>query len=155
MRFYAIDPGYTQSAWILMDDRWPLRFGIDTNENVIELVRAREAALVVEMIASYGMPVGREVFETCLWIGRFIEAAAGRHTKIYRKEVKMTLCQSMRAKDANIRQALIDRYGPGKERAIGVKARPGPLYGFKADLWAALGVGVTYLEQETQRETAQ
>ena len=155
MRFYAIDPGYTQSAWILMDDRWPLRFGIDTNENVIELVRQREAPLVVEMIASYGMPVGREVFETCLWIGRFIEAAKGVHTKIYRKDVKMTLCNSTRAKDANVRQALIDRYGPGKERAVGVKARPGPLYGFKADLWAALGVGVTYLEQETQRETAQ
>src|SRR5699024_5972970 len=103
--------------------------------------------LVVEMIASDGMPVGREVFETCLWIGRFIQAAGGAEL-VYRRDVKLHLCGSARAKDANIRQALIDRFGPGREKAIGIKAQPGPLYGFKRDMWAALAVAVTYADAQ-------
>lgn len=74
------------------------------------------------MIASYGMPVGKEVFETCLWIGRFTELAILQGIDveyIYRKEEKMNLCQSMKAKDSNIRQALIDRFG-----VVGTKKSP-------------------------------
>jgi hypothetical protein len=41
----------------------------------------------------------------------------------------------MRAKDANIRQALIDKLG-----AVGTKKAPGPLYGISGHLWAALAV---------------
>jgi len=74
------------------------------------------------MIASYGMAVGKEVFETCVWIGRFIEIARLRNIEveyIYRKEEKMNLCNSMKAKDSNIRQALIDRFGE-----VGTKKNP-------------------------------
>jgi len=103
--------------------------------------------LAIEMVASYGMPVGASVFETCVWIGRFIQswAAPGAgltHEFIYRREVKLYLCNNARAKDANVRQALIDIYG-GKEKAIGKKATPGPLYGMAGDCWSALGVAVT------------
>ncbi|MBV8782506.1 MAG: hypothetical protein JO353_14005, partial [Phycisphaerae bacterium] len=52
-----------------------------------------------------------------------------------------------RAKDGNIRQALIDRFGPTKERAIGKKKSPGPLYGMSGDCWSALAVAVTYADQ--------
>ena len=48
----------------------------------------------------------------------------------------------MRAKDSNIRQALLDLYGGDKRKAIGIKAEPGPLYGIKSHMWAALGVAV-------------
>ncbi len=100
----------------------------------------------IEMIASYGMAVGREVFETCVWIGRFqeaIEQHGGLVRLIYRRDVKLYHCQSARANDANIRAALIDRYGPGRERAIGIKRSPGPLFGIKADVWSALAVALT------------
>jgi hypothetical protein len=96
--------------------------------------------LAIEMIASYGMAVGAEVFETCVWIGRLVAAWAGPHTFVHRREVKLHLCGDSRAKDANIRQALIDRYGPGKERAIGKVKAPGPLYGVTADQWSAVAV---------------
>ena len=78
--------------------------------------------LVIEMIASYGMTVGQTVFETCVWIGRFVEIASFNNIKfeyIYRKDEKMNLCYSMKAKDSNIRQALIDRFGP-----VGTKKNP-------------------------------
>ena len=75
--------------------------------------------IVIEMIASYGMPVRKEVFETCVWIGKFAEASGMRESYIYRKEEKINLCNSMKAKDSNIRQALIDRFG-----VVGTKKNP-------------------------------
>lgn len=96
------------------------------------------------MIASYGMPVGKEVFDTCVWIGRFIENSTG-YSYVYRKDEKMNLCHSMKAKDSNIRQALIDRFG-----VVGTKKNPGWFYGFKADVWQAYAVGVTYLDMEKE-----
>lgn len=93
------------------------------------------------MIASYGMPVGKEVFETCVWIGKFAQASNLKEKYIYRKDEKMNLCHSMKAKDSNIRQALIDRFGP-----VGTKKNPGWFYGFKADIWSAYAVGITYLD---------
>lgn len=113
-------------------------------------------ALAIEMIASYGMPVGKEVFETCVWIGRFIQSW-GDSTPVklvYRKDVKMRLCGSMKAKDANIRQALIDLFpatGGGKTPQIGTKSKPGPLYGVSTHIWPALAVAVTVAaKQETK-----
>ena len=78
--------------------------------------------LVIEMIASYGMPVGKEVFETCVWIGRFEELGRLQNIDVeyvYRKDEKMNICHSMKAKDSNIRQALIDRFGE-----VGTKRNP-------------------------------
>lgn len=104
--------------------------------------------LAIEMIASYGMPVGREVFETCLWIGRFVQAWHSPEDVelIYRKDVKMHLCGTPRAKDQNVRQALIDLFpatGGGKTPQIGTVKQPGPLYGVSTHAWPALGVAIT------------
>jgi hypothetical protein len=91
------------------------------------------------------MPVGREVFETCVWIGRFVQAWGAKHAMVYRSEVKSHLCHSAKAKDSNVRTALIDRWG-GKVKAIGNKRAPGPLYGIAGDEWSALAVAVTYAD---------
>ncbi len=148
MSLLAIDPGPEQSAWVTFKDGKPASFAIEPNRAVLEQIAYTDAAtLAIESIASYGMAVGAEVFETCVWVGRFIqqwcvlddESAVRR---VYRRDVKLHLCGSARAKDANVRQALIDRYGPGKAKAIGLKASPGPLYGMKSHLWAALAVAV-------------
>lgn len=144
-QFIAIDPGPNVSAWLVWQKDRPARFGIENNETVLRRIDEFEMPLAIEMVASYGMPVGKDVFETVVWIGRFIQRCKFDHRQIYRKDVKMHLCQSMRAKDGNIRQALLDRFPPsggGKTPQVGTKAQPGPLYGIKSHLWAALAVAV-------------
>lgn len=150
----AVDPGTTQSALVWMGEaegggeavHGAIMPNAEVRDRLSDFCRPGDV-LAIEMVASYGMPVGRDVFETCVWIGRFIEAWDGPFEKIYRKDVKMCLCGHPRAKDANIRQALIDLYGGSRRAAVGVKKAPGPLYGFKRDMWAALGVAVTYRER--------
>lgn len=147
----AIDPGNEQSAYVRYDtvSRKLASFAVLSNEVMIRMLRldAAEAGhLAIEMIASYGMAVGREVFETCVWIGRFIEATKTGYTLVYRRQIKMHLCGNNTAKDSNIRQALIDRFGPGRDKAIGKKKTPGPLYGVANDAWSALAVAVTWAD---------
>lgn len=150
MKILALDPGTTKTGWCLLDSGRPIAFGIEENSEVLSLIRAAWDAdhLAVEMIASYGMAVGREVFETCVWIGRFVENWRDPDAvkMVYRKDVKMFLCGTTKAKDANIRQAIIDSYpatGGGAIPQIGTKSQPGLLYGVSSHVWPALGVALT------------
>lgn len=153
----AIDPGPTRSAWLVLGPEGVRSFAHVENEHILAFLRAglssEVGTVVIEKVESFGMAVGAEVFETVYWSGRFAEAAHPLPVhRIGRKAVKLHLCQSMRAKDANIRQALIDRYGPD---AIGKKANPGPLYGISGDVWSALAVAVTYIDNKEEfRDTA-
>ena len=146
---YAIDPGNIESAWVTLRDGIPVDHGKVVNDELLNTVRTAFVPgnlLAIEMIASYGMPVGREVFDTCLWIGRFQEAFIARGGEVdlvYRKDVKLFHCGSLRASDANIRAALLDRFGPGRVRAVGTKGSPGPLYGIVSDQWSALAIATT------------
>jgi len=142
----AIDPGTTSSAYILYEHEMIFGKGKVENEAMLDIIRDTIFdTLVVEAIASFGMSVGAEVFTTCIWVGRFIQVCADKgragspYALMYRGEIKMHLCHSMRAKDSNIRQALIDRLGkPGS------KKNPGPTYGISGDEWSALAVAVTF-----------
>lgn len=149
---FAIDPGNEFSAFVVYhtDSHTLGDFGKVENQTLRELLKESKQwdyDYCIEMIASYGMPVGASVFETCLWIGRFTEIIKPQDpTLVYRKDVKMHLCKSLKAKDGNIRQAIIDRFpasGGGKNPEIGIKSRPGPLFGVSNDVWAALGVALT------------
>lgn len=148
MNVLAIDPGPERSAWIVWAAGRVTRFGIDPNDIVLEMLRYGPDdfdVAAIEKVESYGMPVGAEVFETVHWSGRFEEALRPTPViRLPRMAVKMALCHDSRAKDPNIRQALLDRFG-GKT-AVGTKRAPGPLYGIHGDLWAALAVAVTYCD---------
>jgi len=155
MKLLAIDPGNIQSAYVLMDEDYrPLEFGKVDNDAIFQQIAYHklrtEATVAIEMIASYGMPVGREVFDTCVWIGRFTQFADANGltvSQVFRADVKLNLCGSSRAKDGNVRQALIDRFAHhDMKNGKGVKANPDWFYGFKADVWAAYAVGTTYLD---------
>lgn len=159
----AIDPGNIESGYVVLnDDLSIIKKGKIPNEELLVELHVYlndyrlsydkelkdELHIAIEMIASYGMAVGQSVFETCLWIGRFIEMADGYRNKptlIYRKDEKMNLCGSMKAKDSNISQALIDRFAPNtRNKGKGTKADKGWFYGFKSDIWAAYAIAVTY-----------
>lgn len=154
---FAIDPGNEKSAYALLDESLkPVEFGILDNDEMIEkvyslpldtkhsILEQSNCDFVIEMVASYGMAVGKEVFETVYWIGRFYEAGVWfrSRNRIYRMEEKINLCHDSRAKDSNVRQALIDRFG-----AVGTKKSPGWFYGVSKDVWAAIAVGVTYADK--------
>jgi hypothetical protein len=69
--------------------------------------------------------------------------------------VKLHLCNSSRAKDANVRQSLLDRYGSTRQLGIGTKGRPGPLYGVTGHAWAgALAAGVAFVELRAAQSIA-
>jgi hypothetical protein len=142
----ALDPGPTQTGWAAFEDGQVLASGVHENPEVLRMLEswhASGAQLAVEMIASYGMAVGREVFETCVWIGRFMQAWPDPTSvrRILRQTVKLHLCQSVRAKDTNVWQALVDKLGPP-----GTKREPGPLFGVRSHARAALAVAVTASE---------
>ena len=156
-KILAIDPGTYKSAFVLYSNGEIEESGIYQNDDMLAIIyKFSYDHFAVEMIASYGMPVGKSVFETCVWIGRFIQrfketprVSRPKFHYVYRKAVKMHLCGSTRAKDSNIRQAIIDRYpatGGGKTPQIGIKNKKGPLYGISKDVWAALAVAITFDE---------
>lgn len=142
----AIDPGPVQSAVVLYERGVVREHRTATNAVVRGVLGLWGAVpgdvLVIEQIASYGMAVGEEVFETCVWSGRFIEVwdhPDRKWARIKRHEIKMHLCGSTRAKDANVRQALIDRFGGPHATKKG-----GALYKVKGDEWQALAVAITW-----------
>ena len=140
----AIDPGPERSAYVFWSDGRVVDSGWIDNFDVrvrVSYYAREQQRIAIEMIASYGMAVGASVFNTCVEIGRMVEVAKAHGVDaelIFRKDVKLHVCGSPRAKDANIRQALMDTYGP-----VGTKKEPGPLYGVKSHVWAALAVAVT------------
>ena len=148
MRILAIDPGHSQSAVVGWDGKEI--FGKETllNEQVIPLLLGSSAydMLAIEMVTCYGKKVGKDIFETVFWIGRFVQAWSNKYKRIYRKTVAAHLCNSVQANDAKIRAALITRFGmPGTE------AIPGLTYGLKTDQWSAFGVAVTCWDKQNER----
>lgn len=158
MRAFAIDPGTRQSAYCIIDadTLQPLRFGILPNAQLMEELGqihfCKGDTACIEMLQSYGNLIGRDVLETAVWIGRFFEGLKRQlgddPQLVYRMEEKMHICHDSRAKDSNIRRALIDRFCDHDFRTgRGTLADPDWFYGFKADIWAAYAVGLTYIEK--------
>lgn len=147
---FGIDPGTTESGWVHYDDdsETVMDAGVDPNDTVLREINLWDPGygpIAIENIeSSRGMPVGADTFTTVRWVGRFQQAARFPETVILipRLAVKVNICGSAKAKDSNIRQALIDRLG-----APGVKADKGPTYGVKSHAWAALAVAVTARDQ--------
>ncbi len=150
-RILAIDPGNALSAFTIIDadNRKPVAFAKTMNEALLESIEQGAFSydvVYIEMVASYGMAVGREVFDTCVWIGRFMQSALVRGVDVHlvtRLHVKLHHCHDSKAKDANITRALVDRFAYGQPNyGKGTKLEPGWFYGFSADVWQAYALAV-------------
>lgn len=164
MRIFSIDPGNVETGWarvtIAGDDIIVVEEKAKSpNDDIYSaLYRAKLSGIdtvVIERVASFGMAVGKTIFDTCIWIGRFTQMAInlGMNVEyVYRQEEKMAICHDMRAKDANIRQALIDRFALHDfKRGTGTKDNKDVFYQVSKDVWSAIAVAVTYYEREKER----
>jgi hypothetical protein len=139
---FAIDPGTTQSGWVLLQGGKVLDSGVDDNHDLLRWVKSGQRAdvLAIEtMQATYGT-VGRDTIKTMMWAGRFQQAWANPEAVklISRQAVKAAVCNgNTKASDAGVRQALLEIVGPS-----GRKKKPGPTYGVVSHAWAALAVAV-------------
>ena len=188
----AIDPGNKVSAWVVFRPwRHPdgksspfkiISFGRLENTNLRMYLRRIpkdkrvKSRLITEMLRARGMPTSNEEFETCVQIGRVIQAwLPGTWSYAFRGDIKLCLCGDSRAKDPNVRQALIELWG-GEKRALGGKKcskckgkgwfgagrpvctgchgegweiKPGPLNNIASDEWAALAVAYWWVAEGT------
>lgn len=135
----AIDPGTRNSAFVRWNGRRVLAHNIVPNLRLRDM-STEGAEVVIEMVEGRGRVAGQETFDTCVWIGRFMERFDTRNL-VYRRIVKLHMCGNVRAKDSQIRQAILDRFPKGTARA------PGPTYGVSRDCWQALAVAITWWDQ--------
>ena len=147
MKILAIDPGTLFSGFVVFDGEEILDFGKVDNFAMLEYIATKNYdECVIERVASYGMPVGETTFDTVFWSGRFFQVAYQSDkitSRVFRKDVKLHICGSVRAKDSNIIQALKDRFEPDLESG---KKPKGILKGITKDVWQAMALAITFLD---------
>jgi len=149
MRITAIDPGTTESAYVVWNGSKILDMGIKFNMRLLMELYNGTGDLVVEQVRCYGMVMGESTIDTVFWSGRFCEGWPGDWSLMPRMDVKMHICHTSRAKDSNISQALKDRFEPD------LKPRQRPktiLKGLHDDLWQAMALAVTWWDINRKKE---
>lgn len=156
MEILAIDPGTTQSAYVyceVSDGRvnYVIDIGLVDNDKIIDVIKEEAFdGVVIEKIQSFGVIAGASLFDTCVWIGRFTQAAIEKSkyifvNYIFRSQEKKTICNTMKCNDSSIRSALIDIYASGVPNGgKGTKKERGFFYGFHDDIWQAFAVAHTF-----------
>ncbi|MCK9578556.1 hypothetical protein M0R01_03675 [bacterium] len=161
MKILAIDPGSEKSAFIAWDTEkheiikgeyvWfedTKILGIENNEYIIDCMLCEETNIVwgmdliaIEMISSYGFSVGKSVFQTIKWIGRFEEYIKHVVNIAIKKNVPVQFYTRPTIKgalgcrnDAEVRQAIRMEYG---------EARKGEkLERVRKDIWQAVALAI-------------
>jgi hypothetical protein len=153
----GIDPGNELTAYCLCESGTmkPIKFDKISNQSLIdELLPSLEnetiAVIAIEHMQGYGMGVGREVFETCYYIGRLLERIERTMPNvtiqpIYRTEEKVAICGHLKgSNDMLVRHNLIDKFAQHDfKTGKGVKKNPDFFYGFKSDCWSAFAIAYT------------
>ena len=161
-KILGIDPGTEKSGYVIWDGEKVYEKDWVSNLRLVSMIHNGIAVdrIVIEMVEARGMPIGKETLDTVVWIGRYYEAALGQYfavALVYRRDIKIHLCGSAKAKPANISRVLKDRFGepytlaevpqtgkrgqPIKSKLVRV---PGVLDGMTDHTWAALAAAVYF-----------
>ena len=148
----SIDPSNVHSAFVVVDENFVVSAkGIVENTELCDYLKSldKDVEVVIEGMQYMARRVGKDVFDTVLWIGIFYNICTERGimpTQITRNSVRGYICKDMGVNDGDIRFALIERFGK-----TGTKKNPNPNYDesngkMSADMWSALAIAVTYVE---------
>lgn len=152
MSIIGIDPGPERSAVVSIDNTGIVSTDFE-NAELARILSDTKETVAIEDFVPYGHSIGHESLATIRWIGVFGWVTRTCDvTLIPRPDIKAHLCGTRTAKDADVRDALIHRYGPGREKAIGTKKAPGPLYGITSHGWSALAVAVVAMDRLSERK---
>lgn len=153
----GIDPGCVYSAFCFVDEQYtPVQFGKILNTNFKDQVRTNvfnSSCAGIENIIPFGGKVGKEITDTCRWIGRFQEWLTGycfeeKYVELVaRKTIVTHLTGKSQGGDKQVRAALIDRFGN-----VGTKKAPCFFYGFSNDVWSAFAVATYILDKRKEDE---
>ena len=137
--YLGIDPGPTESAYCLLRDNVPLAFSKVPNQALREYLanNVQYDVVCIEHFQSFGMALGKSSIDTMYVIGELrhqLSSAGKSWHPVLRGQIKMHHCKSMRAKDSNIRQAMLDRFGEDSIKKGGV------LYKCSKDCWSSLAI---------------
>lgn len=151
---FAIDAGNKDSGYAILESKSSLlridgspTFGKISNEVLLDVIRrwAGEVDFAIEFPYPKNSTVPYEVFEMAAWVGRMEQViidSGEKSARIFRHREKSVMCRSGSATDAQIRAAVIDLMG-GK----GTPSSPGPTFGVTADVWQAIAVGITFIQE--------
>lgn len=152
----GIDPGNISSAYCVLDrdTQKPIAHEKLNNEELERKLKEGEIDFdeaVVEVVSSYGLVAGRDLFQTCMEIGRLsviIENLGFKAYGCYRRDVKLHLTGKAASKDVNVRAALIEMYAKHDfKNGKGTKNNPDWFYKFRADEWAAAALAVCFIQR--------
>lgn len=179
MKIMAIDPGTAESAYVILDDQYQIfsadKVGNDVVLSIIADAPGLDAVIIEDIEPRYsstdrsaaGAVMGQSTIETIKAFGRFSWQASLRGLmvgSIFRRDERSCLIPTKRNglpplpetapkhADGQIRVSLVRRFARhDKERGRGTKANPDTFYGFHGDMWQAMAVGVTWLDQAKWR----
>lgn len=163
LKILAIDPGQKQSAWVLMEDLSIHSCNIESNEAIrqaLDYDEWQQDIVALEYVVAYGRS-GKEVSDTAFEAGRLIQTAKSAFHPYTRSKVRGHLCGG-RGSDSKVIEKLIERFTPdvyakfvNKEltrNKMIMAAREKYFKEFRADIWQAYALGVTYYDLSVKGE---
>lgn len=182
MKLLAIDPGTTQSAYVMLDEKYRILSAdkVD-NETMIAIIADApgvDVVVIEDMEPRYtsgdrsaaGAVMGASTIQTIKWMGQFGRQAAMRGLGvdwIFRRDERSALIPTKKNglpplppgtpahADGQIRASLIQRFARyDTATGKGTKKEPDVFYGFAGDMWQAMAVGVTWLDKRRNAKEA-
>ncbi len=182
MKLLAIDPGTTQSAYVLLNADYQI-LSADKVDNALMVALIAEMPEITDIViedmeprytsgdrSAAGAVMGTSTIQTLKWMGVFTWQAALRGLAVgwvFRRDERSAIIPTKKNglpplpkgapahADGQIRAALIQRFARhDKVNGKGTKANPDTFYGFRGDMWQAMAVGVTALDRMRRAKEA-